>query len=100
MRNLARTQTNRSPTRTEVDDMVQYVVGEITQPEYVRRCSGTRLVQPGEALNDPPDRPRSLQVHIPLTRTPRPKRTEDGAHLQPFRCTTVRAVHRCPPAQP
>lgn len=47
VRNLARTQPNGSPTRTEVDDMVQYVVGEITQPEYARRCSGTRLVQPG-----------------------------------------------------
>src|SRR3546814_9554143 len=80
--------------------MVQYVVGEITQPEYVRRCSGTRLVQPGEALNDPPDRPRSLQVHIPLTRTPRTKRTEDGAHLHAVRCSCGRAVRRFPRARP
>lgn len=29
------------PTRAEVDDMVQYVVGEITPTEYVRRRSRT-----------------------------------------------------------
>lgn len=29
----------QTPTRDEVDDMVQYVVGEITQAEYVQRRS-------------------------------------------------------------
>ncbi len=38
VRNLAHTHPRGSgPTRTEVEDMVQYVVGEITQSEYLRR---------------------------------------------------------------
>lgn len=42
VRNLAQTHPEgREPTRAEVDDMVQYVVGEITPDEYVRRCSRT-----------------------------------------------------------
>ncbi|MEV5003936.1 hypothetical protein [Nocardioides sp. LML1-1-1.1] len=43
VRNLAQAHgEGREPTRAEVDDMVQYVVGEITPTEYVRRCSPTR----------------------------------------------------------
>lgn len=43
VRNLAHADPEgREPTRAAVDDMVQYVVGEITQAEYVRRCSRTR----------------------------------------------------------
>lgn len=43
VRNLAQTYPEgREPTRAEVDDMVQYVVGEITPNEYARRCSRTR----------------------------------------------------------
>lgn len=43
VRNLAHAHpTGSGPTRAEVDDMVQYVVGEITQTEYVRRCSASR----------------------------------------------------------
>lgn len=43
VRNLAQTYPEgREPTRAEVDDMVQYVVGEITPDEYVQRCSRTR----------------------------------------------------------
>jgi len=46
VRNLARSQPDgMEPTRAEVDNMVQYVVGEISDAEYARRCSGrgTRL---------------------------------------------------------
>jgi hypothetical protein len=43
VRNLAHAHPDgRGPTRAEVDDMVQYIVGEITQPEYARRCSRAR----------------------------------------------------------
>ena len=43
VRNLARAHPDGTPpTRTEVDDMVQYVVGEITPTEYARRCSRSR----------------------------------------------------------
>jgi hypothetical protein len=43
VRNLAHAHPDgMEPTRAEVDDMVQYVVGEITQAEYARRCSRTR----------------------------------------------------------
>lgn len=42
VRNLAHVRPDgREPTRAEVDDMVQYVVGEITPTEYARRCSRT-----------------------------------------------------------
>jgi hypothetical protein len=41
VRNLARShQGGSQPTRAEVDNMVQYVVGEISDAEYARRCSG------------------------------------------------------------
>lgn len=30
---------DQAPTRDEVDDMVQYVVGEITEAEYIQRRS-------------------------------------------------------------
>src|SRR3546814_5894782 len=43
---------------------------------------------------------RSLHVHIPLTRTSRTKRTEDGAHLHAVRCSCGRAVRRFPRARP
>lgn len=40
VRSLARSQSGGAlPTRTEVDDMVQYVVGEISDAEHARRCS-------------------------------------------------------------
>ncbi|WP_300640684.1 hypothetical protein [Nocardioides sp.] len=43
VRNLARAYpAGAPPTRVEVDDMVQYVVGEITPTEYQRRCSRAR----------------------------------------------------------
>lgn len=43
VRNLAEAYgESGQPTRAEVDDMVQYVVGEITPKEYGRRCSPTR----------------------------------------------------------
>jgi hypothetical protein len=42
VRSLARSHRGGAqPTRTEVDNMVQYVVGEITEAEYARR--GARL---------------------------------------------------------
>lgn len=38
-RNLAHKHPDRrGPSRAEVDAMVQYVVGEISQAEYARRC--------------------------------------------------------------
>lgn len=43
VRNLAQAYgKGGEPTRAEIDDMVQYVVGEITPKEYARRCSPTR----------------------------------------------------------
>lgn len=46
VRNLAQTYPEgREPTRAEVDDRVQYIVGEITPNEFVRRCSRTCLTR-------------------------------------------------------
>jgi hypothetical protein len=47
VRNLARSwHDGWEPTRSDVDDLVQYVVGEISEAEYARRRSARRDATP------------------------------------------------------
>jgi hypothetical protein len=56
VRNLARSQpVGVEPGRAEVDYMVQYVIGEIGEAEYLRRCSGASVHLRGAQAPDHAD---------------------------------------------